>query len=402
MKAIEVLDVSKKFRITRGKEETLKGWLVNLFHRRKLITEEFWALKNVSFNVKKGETLGIIGGNGSGKTTMLRILAGIYFPNSGKVKIEGKISTLFELGTGFHPELSGRENIYLNGSILGLSRKEIDEKFNKILEFSELEKFIDTPLKHYSSGMQVRLAFSVAINVNPEVLLVDEVLAVGDAAFQGKSLNVFKEFKKNGVTTVFVSHDTGSVQDFCDRVLVMQKGTPYFFGKPEKAVLEYLRLNLTEKESNIGQKQTKLKTVKKDFRITKIGLFDEFGREQDVFETGKPLTIRIFYKSERKIEHPVVGLAIISGSGINLTGPNTKDVKYTIDLVNGEGFIDYNIEKNPFLADKYFITCGLFNDSVSFSYDYVDRAASFRVLPTEINQAGIIKLDAYWRLGDKQ
>lgn len=397
MKAIEVLNISKKFRITHGKEETLKGWLVNLFHRRKQTTEEFWALKNVSFSVNKGETLGVIGGNGSGKTTLLRVLAGIYSPTTGKVKSTGKISTLFELGTGFHPELSGRENIYLNGSILGLSKKEIDEKFNQILEFSELEKFIDTPIKHYSSGMQVRLAFSVAINVNPEILLVDEVLAVGDASFQGKSFNTFKEFKKKGITIVFVSHDIGSVQNFCDRVLVMKDGSPYFIGRPDKAALEYLKLNLSKQDDkqNENEKSASRKTHK-EWSVEKIEFYNKAGKKTDLFETGDAITCRIFYRSHKRILNPVVGIAIYSESGAHITGPNTKDSKYNIEKVEGDGYIDYVIQKAPLLAGNYYITVGFFDDKVIHSYDFVDRGASFKILSVGVNQNGIFRLEESW------
>jgi len=237
--AIEVKKLSKKFRLWHGKESTLKSTVVNVLKGQRLSKGEFWALRDVSFDVKRGETLGIIGPNGSGKTTLLKILAGIIYPTKGEVRVNGRTSTLFELGTGFHPELTGRENIYLNGVILGLSRKEIKEKFDEIVEFSELEKFIEMPLKHYSSGMQLRLAFSVAINVNPEVLLLDEVLAVGDVAFQSKSFSAFQDFKKRRVTIVFVSHNLQTVREYCNRAIFLEKGAIQAIGDTDKVVSAY-------------------------------------------------------------------------------------------------------------------------------------------------------------------
>lgn len=398
MSSIVIKNISKLFRISQGKEETLKGFFTRFGRGKFVKKEQFWAVKNVSFSVKSGETLGIIGSNGSGKTTLLRILARIIYPEQGEVIVKGKVSTLFELGTGFHPELTGRENIYLNGSILGLPKKEIDKKFSEIVKFSEMEKFIDTPLKFYSAGMQVRLAFAVAVNVNSEVLLVDEVLAVGDATFQEKSFSKFQDFKKQGSTIVFVSHDLGRIQEFCDRVIVMNKGEVYFDGNPQKAVLEYLRLNMRNQEEKDGDKFL-IKEKKKDFKITKVEFLDSEGDEKEIFETGQALTIRIHFKSSKRIDKPVIGIALHrKEDGTHLIGPNTKDSKFPIDFVNGLGYLDYKINKLPFLAGTYLLTVGLFNYNVSFSYDFIDKGPAFKIGATEINQAGVIKLEDIWKI----
>lgn len=396
MNTIEVKNVSKFFKITHGKEETLKGLFTKAFGKKKSYVEQFWALKNVSFNVANGETLGIIGSNGSGKTTMLRTLAKIIYPDSGTITVRGKVSTLFELGTGFHPELTGRENIYLNGSILGLSKKQIDKKLDKIIAFSELENFIDSPMKFYSAGMQVRLAFAVAINVDPEILLVDEVLAVGDASFQEKSFSKFQEFKKKGATIVFISHDLSRIQEFCDRALVMKKGSPYFIGDPQKAVLEYLRLNMKDEENKEKVKDFKPNKEEKVFKVTEVEFLDKSLKRKKNFETGEQLTIRIHFFSKKRIENPVIGIALHRDDGVHITGPNTKDSKYPIDFINGKGYLDYTVPKLPLLSGNYLLTVGLFDSKVSFAYDFIDKGPSFHVSLTEMNQAGIFRFNEVW------
>ena len=244
--AVVVKNVSKRFVIPHEKISTLKGAFVSFF--RKKDYEVFDALKDVSFEVKKGEFFGIIGRNGSGKSTLLKILAGIYVPNKGSVKIHGHISPFLELGIGFNPELSGRDNIYLNGTVLGLTKKQIDEKFNDIVAFSELERFIDQKLKNYSSGMQVRLAFSVAIHANRDILLMDEVLAVGDMNFQQKCLEKFEEYKSQGKTIVLVSHDTGAIEKYCDRAMLIRDGKISAIGDTKRVVEWYEKQNEEDKK----------------------------------------------------------------------------------------------------------------------------------------------------------
>lgn len=236
--AIKVEHVSKSFRIPQQRRNSIRERILSF--NKKMTFETFNALEDISFEIKKGEFFGIIGRNGSGKSTLLKILAGIYTPDKGTITINGKISPFLELGVGFNPELSGKDNIYLNGTLLGLTKKEIDRSYHKIVEFSELERFINLKVKNYSSGMHVRLAFSVAIHANKEILLMDEVLAVGDANFQVKCYQVFEDLIKEGKTIIFVSHDQGSIQKYSDRVLYLESGKPAFIGGPNEALSQYL------------------------------------------------------------------------------------------------------------------------------------------------------------------
>lgn len=245
--AISVKNVSKTFKIPHEKVSSLRGAAVSVFSRKRGY-EEFNALDDVSFEVKKGEFFGIIGRNGSGKSTLLKILAGIYQADKGKVKINGRISPFLELGIGFNPELSGRDNVYLNATVLGLTKKEIDEKFESIVKFSELERFIDQKLKNYSSGMQVRLAFSVSIHANRDILLMDEVLAVGDSNFQSKCLEEFNKYRDKGKTVILVSHDIATVQVYCDRALLLRDGKIISIGKARETAEIYIGKNIYDEE----------------------------------------------------------------------------------------------------------------------------------------------------------
>jgi lipopolysaccharide transport system ATP-binding protein len=235
--AVSVENVSKSFRLYHERNQTLKAAIMR---GRTSVHEDFWALKDVSFEVPAGSTFGLIGSNGSGKSTLLKCLANIYSPNRGSISHFGKLAAMLEVGSGFHSELSGRENIYLNGSILGMSKKQISQKYDEIVDFSGVEQFIDQPVKNYSSGMYVRLGFAIAINVDPEILVVDEVLAVGDAEFQAKCFQKFKEFKTAGKTVILVSHDTGTVQKMCDSVAWLNKGELQDVGAAGPIIAKYI------------------------------------------------------------------------------------------------------------------------------------------------------------------
>lgn len=234
---IEFHNVTKHFRLQEG--QSLREFLP-MFFRRKGFSEPFYALRNVSFSIDRGEVVGIVGRNGSGKSTILKLIAGVTAPSEGEVRVLGRVSPLIELGAGFHPDLTGRENIHMNASILGMSAREIEARFKEIVDFAELHEFVDTPVKRYSSGMYVRLGFAVAVHANPEILLIDEVLSVGDAYFQEKCLARMEDFKKQGVTIVVVSHSMELVRDFCDRVLIIDHGRLVDQGPPDAMVQEYL------------------------------------------------------------------------------------------------------------------------------------------------------------------
>lgn len=237
---IELDNVSKKFK--KGRRLYLKQALLDLFKKNE---EDFWALKDISLKIQKGESVGIIGANGSGKSTILKLIAGVLNPTKGSVSVKGRIGPLIELGAGFHPELSGRDNIYLNGTILGLSKREIDQKFDEIVRFADLADFIDTPVKHYSSGMYMRLGFSIAIHIDPQILLVDEILAVGDISFQKKCLDKMMDFHKEGITVVIISHSLDLVSNFCQKVILIKDGKLDCIGKPEKIINRYKKLMLS-------------------------------------------------------------------------------------------------------------------------------------------------------------
>ena len=236
--AVEVRDVSKKFRLYHERNQTIKSAIMR---GRTSRHDDFWALRHVSLDIPQGETHGLIGSNGSGKSTLLKCLAKIYWPTEGEIKYRGKLASLLEVGSGFHLELSGRENIYLNGSILGMSKKEIDSKFDEIVDFSGVERFLDQPVKNYSSGMYVRLGFSIAISVDPDILVVDEVLAVGDQDFQQKSYAKFKEFKKQGKTIILVTHSLSIVEDLCDKATWLNLGEIKMTGPTKPTIAAYMK-----------------------------------------------------------------------------------------------------------------------------------------------------------------
>lgn len=237
--AIQLKGVSKKYSIGKEKDGSLRGTLASIFSKKSRKQEDFWALKDVSFDIQKGDVIGIIGKNGAGKSTLLKVLSQITRPTEGRIEINGRVASLLEVGTGFHPELTGRENVYLNGTILGMTRKEVAAKFDEIVAFSGIEKFIDTPVKHYSSGMYVRLAFAVAAHLEPEILIIDEVLAVGDAEFQKKCLGKMKDVAGEGRTVIFVSHDLGAVKQLCNKGVLLHDGAIVALGSMEKALESY-------------------------------------------------------------------------------------------------------------------------------------------------------------------
>jgi lipopolysaccharide transport system ATP-binding protein len=284
---------------------------VDAFHGRQIVqgdeVEEFWALKDVSFNVQRGEVIGIIGKNGAGKSTVLKILSRITEPTAGRVRLRGRVASLLEVGTGFHPELTGRENIFLNGAILGMTRREIRRRFDEIVAFAEIEKFLDTPVKHYSSGMYLRLAFAVAAHLEPEVLIVDEVLAVGDAEFQRKCLGKMNHVaKQEGRTVLFVSHNMPAVETLCDQAIYLDKGCIRRIGRCATIVAEYMQdtIETTRMLVNLGKT--------KHFRS--FSMKDRDGTERDSFQIGQDIVFEIELHSDEFIDHPRCGIAICSQS----------------------------------------------------------------------------------------
>lgn len=304
--AIHIEGLSKRYKIGKQRDGSLRGSLRNLFSSTNSNFEEFWALKDVSFDVRKGDVVGIIGKNGAGKSTLLKILSQITLPTEGRIEINGRIASLLEVGTGFHAELTGRENIYLNGTILGMSRKEVKQKFNEIVAFSGIEKFIDTPVKHYSSGMYVRLAFSVAAHLEPEILIIDEVLAVGDAEFQRKCLGKMKDVANQGRTVLFVSHNMAAIMELCNYGIMLKNGRLHSIGAIESTISDYLI-------SDIFSSSYIPKTIKTDIPVAfkKIEIVDENNKNASDFTCKDIIKIKFSFLLKQQ-DHPYNLFVIIN------------------------------------------------------------------------------------------
>ncbi|MCP4221329.1 MAG: ABC transporter ATP-binding protein [bacterium] len=411
MNAIEIKNLSKKFKIFHNKESNLKYVLLNMLKgKRSKLHSQFWALKDVNMSIEKGQTVGFIGRNGSGKSTLLKLISQILYPDGGTITADGKISTLIELGSGFHPDLSGRENVYINASILGFSRQQVRDKFDDIVEFSGLEEFIDNPVKTYSSGMYVRLGFSVAINIEPDILLVDEVLAVGDETFQKKCIKKINELKNKGKTIVFVSHDLKSVEELCDKVYLLHNGRLVKEGPPVDAISEYHKLLIGTSQFQVreeGKWQDELSKTNgrnrwgsKEVEITKVRFLDVEGKETEFVKTGQPLDVCIHYKAATKIKNPVFGIALYSDTGIHITGPNTKKQQFTIDSVKGEGVVRYHMESVPLLPGTYLFSAAVYDYDGLTAYDHWEQNWKFHVLetPEMAERLGLITIPAQWSI----
>lgn len=418
--------VSKKFSLHRERARSFQELAVSLFRRDDGASlfeerEEFWALKDVSFSVQRGESVGIIGPNGAGKSTTLKLLTRIIEPTSGQVEIRGRVGALLELGAGFHPDLTGRENVYLNGSILGLSRAEIDRKMDEIVAFAELERFIDVPVKHYSSGMYVRLGFSVAVHTDPEILLLDEVLAVGDQNFQHKCLDHIMNMKRQGVTICFVSHGLGSVRRLCSRAVWLNDGAVRAQGDVDDVVSAYLRHAAEEEEKASARaairddkSEAEAKDVQEasdkakqrwgtgDVRVVDVSFLDATGEERTIFRVGEPWTVRLRYRAPQRIEKPVFGLAVHRSDGLHVCGPNTQFAGLDIPFVDGEGEVMYRVDQLPLMEGTYLVSVSVHNEADTVMYDCHDRLYPFRVRQVGTEERyGLVSLRGEWGWSDK-
>ncbi|EKE20151.1 MAG: ABC transporter-related protein [uncultured bacterium] len=406
--AISVKNVSKTFKIPHEKVSSLRGAAVSVFSRNKGF-EEFKALDDVSFEVKKGEFFGIIGRNGSGKSTLLKILAGIYQVDKGSVEIDGMISPFLELGIGFNPELSGRDNVYLNATVLGMTKKEIDKKFDSIVQFSELERFIDQKLKNYSSGMQVRLAFSVSIHANREILLMDEVLAVGDSNFQRKCLGEFEKYKSQGKTVILVSHDIEVVRKYCNRVLLLDNGHVNFISDAEDAAFHYGKSNFEYlKKTAIDSKKDKkdkrqINSHKKTNYFENICIKNVNNNKTQIFNCSETIVIDIFIDVNEVDPEMGVGLGIYEKeSGCRIAGFNTFFEKIKNDWKLGKNIRKLELQGDFFNQGEFFILVSIFNgDPVLNSYyDFFDSRKSeifFNVLSNHEKSPGVANIDHSWK-----
>lgn len=421
--AIDIQGISKKFR--RSTTTTVKSYLLHEMWRKRSEESVLWALKDVNLAVKKGATLGIIGQNGSGKSTLLKIIAGIIRPDAGEVSVNGKISALIELGAGFHPLFTGRENIYINGMLLGLTKKEITKKIDGIIEFAELKDFIDQPIRTYSSGMYSKLAFSVAVNVDPDILLIDEVFAVGDEAFVHKCKGKMDEFKRRGKTILFVTHGLATVEQWCDDAIWLRYGALKATGRSN--ALGAYRQEIFDKESVDLKKQnekvqsgigdgpvtdaagkagedkeasseaagrTRKRWGSRDVEITSVKIIDSMGAERYGYHTGEKLTILAGFKADKPVTNPVFGFAILATDGLWCYGTSSYIDKINISEINGEGVLEITIESVDLLSGQYYINVAV-SSVDGFIYDYHNQIYQISVT-SDKNDVGLFRLGHKW------
>ena len=373
--AIKVDNVSKDFILVHERKGTIKGVFTSMFRHATIKKETQHALKNISFEIKKGEFFGIVGRNGSGKSTMLKILAGIYQPTKGSTTINGRLVPFIELGVGFNTELSGRDNVYLNGAVLGFSKKEIDDMYDDIVQFAEMERFMDQKLKNYSSGMQVRLAFSMATRAKADILLVDEVLAVGDADFQRKCFNYFKQLKKNKTTVVFVTHDMSSVREYCDRAIMIEKSEIIAAGSANKVATKYTRMFIEDATTDNAKESNKNKnrwgTGELKFTSPKIVVNDDF------------IEINAEAKAKEKVENVNLGFSISDAAGQKLMGTNSVIKKKKIPKIAKGATVEVKWKFQNILRDgEYFVDLAAVNTNNTV-WDWWEESAMFRVRKEE-------------------
>ena len=372
--AINITRLTKEYQLGASQHNSLRETLGNLFNRSNKTIERFLALDDVSFQIKRGEVFGIIGKNGAGKSTLLKVLSKITTPTAGRIEIDGRVASLLEVGTGFHPELTGKENIFLNGTILGMSRNEIKSKLDEIIEFSGVSKFINTPVKHYSSGMYVRLAFAVAAHLNPEILIIDEVLAVGDVEFQKKCLGKMQGVSKEGRTVLFVSHDMGAIRFLCDRVAVLEDGKIAFIGNTDDAINYYLSSVKNKVTVPIGERANR--EGSQHISVTSIELIDTSGNNVNHFFTGEEALFKINYSCTEKSENVAFRIQIFNSLGQLISTLNNYHTN-SFFSISGDGSVICRINKLPLLSGDYRIDIRVQHDGILS--DEIESALSFIV-----------------------
>jgi ABC-type polysaccharide/polyol phosphate transport system ATPase subunit len=418
--AIELQNVTKIYRRYSGRQfATLKSALLQRSILRDLQPSEvFPALTDLSFTVPKGSTYGVIGRNGSGKSTALKLVAGITKPTSGRVSVDGRISALIELGAGFHPEISGRENVFINGIMLGLTKREIHDRFDDIVEFAELREFIDAPVKTYSSGMYMRLGFAVAIHVDPDVLLVDEVLAVGDEGFTHKCLDKFAEFRRKGKTILLVTHSLSLVERFCDEALWLDSGRAAANGDPKRVVDAYLTAVERTEEHELAE--TTAKAVEeqgdtsapappdaanpapstegrwgaREIEIVDVAFLDKAGEPGFVFHSGEPLSIRMAIRARQPSDDFVFGVGLFNADGVCCYGTNTALEEMTAEQMTGDGEVTFAIESLDLVEGTYKVDVAVHKRD-GYPYDYHRLLYTFRV-KSRTHDVGIYRPHHRW------
>jgi len=411
--AIELEHVSKVYRRYGGRHfATLKSALLQRSILRDLRpSETFQALQDVSFKVPSGATLGVIGRNGSGKSTALKLVAGITKPTSGRVMVQGRISALIELGAGFHPEISGRENVFINGIMLGLTKREIQRRFDEIVEFAELTEFIDAPVKTYSSGMYMRLGFAVAIHVDPDVLLVDEVLAVGDEGFTHKCLDKFSEFKRRGRTILLVTHSLGLVERFCDDAIWLDAGQKRAEGDPTRVVGAYVTDVERQEEQFLAATDAKAPQSIGDtpadmfqagegrwgsggVEIVDVALLDQQGQATQVFHTGESLTVRMRLRAPKPISDFVFGIGMFNADGTCVYGTNTDIEEWAPESLSGDGEVKFVVDALDLVEGTYKLDVAVHKRDGA-PYDYHRLLHTFRI-KSRLKDVGIYRPHHTW------
>ncbi len=398
---IEFNGVSKFFRMDRDKPRAFQQLFISLLQRNKRSREDnkFWALRDVSFNVQRGESIGLIGTNGAGKSTTLKLISRIIQPTSGNVTVNGRVTALLELGAGFHPDLSGRDNVYLNGAVMGLTRRDVDSRIDQIIDFAEISEFIDVPVKDYSSGMYARLGFSVAIHLDPDILLVDEVLSVGDAAFQQKCNERMQELRESGITVLFVSHSLETIANTCSQAVWLDKGRVRMAGDIHKVTDAYYAYSL---ERSLGRSRYAQSTENRygsgEARITQVELLDSAGNMVQQAKTNQSLVVRMHYLTQLRIHQPAFGLAFNHLlTDTNIAGPNNILSQHSIPFIEDEGWVDYHIPSLPFLPGEYTITTAIYDHECVHQYDTWLHGARLSVGPGgTAERHGLIAMNGAW------
>ncbi|HET6348287.1 MAG TPA: ABC transporter ATP-binding protein [Candidatus Krumholzibacteria bacterium] len=380
-RAIHIEHLTKQYIIGAMRHETmLREALLNAFTMRshKREQETLLALNDLSFDVNVGEVVGIIGRNGAGKSTLLKVLSRITYPTSGRIRVRGRVASLIEVGTGFHDELTGRENIFLNGSILGMRKREIDQRIDQIIDFAGVEKFVDTPIKRYSSGMRLRLGFAVAAHMDPDVLFVDEVLAVGDADFQKKCLNAMDELRSGGRTVLFVSHNMAAIENLCPRTIWIDAGRLRMDGATDKVIASYLATFSESQRSGYDLSQVPNRGGNGVMRFTRVDFLDRDGQPTSVFRSGEPFRARFHYQVNERVRDPHFGMIIFSDMGTRVTTVSSWHANYYVSNVEpGQGSIDLAIDDLFLQPNRYFLS--LFIHSTGQQYDMLDHCIAIDV-----------------------
>ncbi len=408
MDAVVAKNLSKMYKKYAGRHKflTLKSALINrtLFSELSA-AEKFEALSDLSFTIPQGKTISIIGENGSGKSTLLKILAGISKPTFGSIETNGRISALIELGAGFHPEISGRENVFINGIILGLTRKRIQTLYDEIVRFAELEDFIDNPVKSYSSGMYMRLGFSIAINVDPDILLVDEVLAVGDASFVPKCLDKINEFRRKGKTIIFVSHDLSTVERISDEVIWLKHGRIQMQGHVKRVVDAYLEyigkkdeakaVVLHDEQEKVAEEEREKRWGSQEVTLQNLKMIDAEGKEKYIFDPGEPLTLQFEVENKGGEQDDFVfGIGIFNSEGVHCYGTNTHIDRYVPRRLSGKGMVSIRIPALNLINGSYYLNVAVHKRD-GYPFDYHHFLYTFRVGSSQ-RDVGISRIPHQW------